>query len=132
GILRVDRAPPDLRQRRHGRRQLRERRDAAGVVALKRAQCLRSLSPFRGRGGADDVPSRQSPDDQLICLLRSATPHRRRPPISAAKFRHTVGMTATPELYIDGPALVFGGPYSNLQATAAVLDEAARRGIPPS
>lgn len=32
---------------------------------------------------------------------------------------------------IDGPALVFGGPYSNLQATAAVLAEAARRGIPP-
>lgn len=32
---------------------------------------------------------------------------------------------------IDGPALVFGGPYSNLQATEAVLAEAARRGIPP-
>ena len=32
---------------------------------------------------------------------------------------------------IDGPALVFGGPYSNLQATEAVLGEAARRGIPP-
>jgi predicted phosphodiesterase len=31
---------------------------------------------------------------------------------------------------IDGPALVFGGPYSNLQATRAVLAEAARRGIP--
>jgi predicted phosphodiesterase/uncharacterized Fe-S cluster-containing radical SAM superfamily protein len=40
--------------------------------------------------------------------------------------------TETPQLYIDGPILIFGGPYSNLQATAAVLDEAARRGIPPS
>jgi len=30
----------------------------------------------------------------------------------------------------DGPLLVFGGPYSNLQATQAVLAEAARRGIP--
>ena len=39
-------------------------------------------------------------------------------------------MTETPELHIDGPALVFGGPYGNLQATAAVLDEAARLGIP--
>jgi len=27
--------------------------------------------------------------------------------------------------------LVFGGPYSNLQATRAMLDEAARRGVPP-
>lgn len=31
----------------------------------------------------------------------------------------------------DGPLLVFGGPYGNLQATEAVLAEAARRGIPP-
>jgi predicted phosphodiesterase len=30
----------------------------------------------------------------------------------------------------DGPLLVFGGPYSNLQAMRAVLAEAARRGIP--
>jgi predicted phosphodiesterase len=30
----------------------------------------------------------------------------------------------------DGPLLVFGGPYSNLQATEAVLAEAARRAIP--
>jgi predicted phosphodiesterase len=30
----------------------------------------------------------------------------------------------------DGPLLVFGGPYSNLHATRAVLAEAARRGIP--
>jgi predicted phosphodiesterase len=33
---------------------------------------------------------------------------------------------------LDAPWLVFGGPYSNLQATRAVLDEAARRGIPPT
>ncbi len=31
---------------------------------------------------------------------------------------------------IDGPLLAFGGPYGNLEATRAVLDEAARRGIP--
>jgi predicted phosphodiesterase len=35
------------------------------------------------------------------------------------------------ELSADGPLLVFGGPYSNLQATQAILGEAARRGIPP-
>src|SRR5690349_4353722 len=40
--------------------------------------------------------------------------------------------TETPELHIAGPALVFGGPYSNLQATAAVLAAAARLGIPPA
>src|SRR5260221_3588600 len=32
---------------------------------------------------------------------------------------------------MDGPVLVFGGPYSNLEATQAVLAEAAARGIPP-
>ncbi len=32
---------------------------------------------------------------------------------------------------LDGPVLVFGGPYSNLQATEAVLEEARNRGIPP-
>lgn len=32
---------------------------------------------------------------------------------------------------LDAPWLVFGGPYSNLHATRALLDEAARRGIPP-
>src|SRR5262249_46662168 len=42
------------------------------------------------------------------------------------------GMTDTPQLPIDGPALIFGGPYSNLQATTAVLDAAARLGIPSS
>ncbi|MCE2921377.1 MAG: metallophosphoesterase, partial [Roseomonas sp.] len=34
------------------------------------------------------------------------------------------------ELVADGPLLVFGGPYSNLQATQAILAEAARRSIP--
>ncbi len=32
---------------------------------------------------------------------------------------------------MDGPVLVFGGPYSNLEATRAVLAAAARLGIPP-
>ena len=31
----------------------------------------------------------------------------------------------------NGPILFFGGPYSNLEATRAVLAEAERRGIPP-
>src|SRR5215472_1815067 len=39
---------------------------------------------------------------------------------------------ATTQLHLDGPALIFGGPYSNLHATAALLDAAARLGIPPS
>ncbi len=33
-------------------------------------------------------------------------------------------------LAVDGPTLVFGGPYSNLHATRAMLAEAARRDIP--
>jgi len=32
---------------------------------------------------------------------------------------------------MDGPVLLFGGPYSNLQATEALLKEAARLGVPP-
>ena len=32
---------------------------------------------------------------------------------------------------LDGPVLVFGGPYSNLEATEAMLAVAAARGIPP-
>jgi predicted phosphodiesterase len=39
--------------------------------------------------------------------------------------------TANPTIELKGPALIFGGPYSNLQATIAVLDEARRLGIPP-
>jgi hypothetical protein len=35
------------------------------------------------------------------------------------------------EMLLDGPSIVFGGAYSNLQATEALLAEAARRGIPP-
>jgi predicted phosphodiesterase len=38
----------------------------------------------------------------------------------------------TPVLRADGPVLVFGGPYSNRQATEALLAEAARLGIPPA
>ncbi len=34
------------------------------------------------------------------------------------------------DIAVDGPLLAFGGPYSNLQATEAVLAEAALRGIP--
>ncbi len=33
-------------------------------------------------------------------------------------------------LSMNGATLIFGGPYSNLEATSAVLAEAARRGIP--
>jgi len=33
---------------------------------------------------------------------------------------------------LDGPVLLFGGPYSNLQATAAVLDAARNHDIPPA
>jgi predicted phosphodiesterase len=40
-------------------------------------------------------------------------------------------MTASRDLgTLDGPVLVFGGPYGNLAATRAVLDEARRLGIP--
>ena len=34
-------------------------------------------------------------------------------------------------LTLEGPVLFFGGPYSNLEATRALLAEAGRRGIPP-
>jgi predicted phosphodiesterase len=36
-----------------------------------------------------------------------------------------------PQLRFDGPAIVFGGPYGNLEATRALLAEAARLGVPP-
>ncbi len=32
---------------------------------------------------------------------------------------------------LEGPVLLFGGPYSNLQATLEMQSEATRRGIPP-
>ena len=35
------------------------------------------------------------------------------------------------ETKVTGPLLVFGGPYSNLEATEAILEEARRRAIPP-
>ena len=35
-------------------------------------------------------------------------------------------------LSVDGATLIFGGPYSNLQASAAVLQEATKRQIPAS
>jgi predicted phosphodiesterase/pyruvate-formate lyase-activating enzyme len=35
------------------------------------------------------------------------------------------------ELHCGGPAIVFGGPYGNLEAMRALFDEAARLGIPP-
>lgn len=38
---------------------------------------------------------------------------------------------SVPILEPDGPLLIFGGAYSNLEATAAVLAEVARLGIPP-
>ena len=33
--------------------------------------------------------------------------------------------------HFDAPVIVFGGPYSNLQATRAMRDESDRLGIPP-
>jgi predicted phosphodiesterase len=40
-------------------------------------------------------------------------------------------MAASGYATLDGPVLFFGGPYSNLEATRAVLAEAERRRIPP-
>lgn len=41
-------------------------------------------------------------------------------------------MNASPrETKITGQLLVFGGPYSNLEATEAILKEAHRRAIVP-
>lgn len=37
----------------------------------------------------------------------------------------------THSIRADGPLMVIGGPYSNLEATQAILREAARREIPP-
>jgi len=33
---------------------------------------------------------------------------------------------------LSGPVLVFGGPYSNLEAARAIRAEAARLGVPPA
>ena len=43
----------------------------------------------------------------------------------------TAGLPTMDMGRINGPLLVFGGPYSNRQATEAIITEAARRGIPP-
>jgi len=40
-------------------------------------------------------------------------------------------MNAQAQVTLDGPLLVFGGPYSNLEATTALLAEARRRAIAP-
>ena len=40
-------------------------------------------------------------------------------------------MLVVPVLRPDGPVLLFGGCYSNLEATNALLAEASRLGIPP-
>src|SRR5450432_1834339 len=39
---------------------------------------------------------------------------------------------AIPVLHVDEPLLLFGGCYSNLQATQALFDQAKRLGIPPN
>jgi len=39
-------------------------------------------------------------------------------------------MASHPILRADGPVLVFGGPYGNLEATRALLAQAARLGVP--
>lgn len=45
-----------------------------------------------------------------------------------SEMQMTVGERA---VTMDGAVLLFGGPYSNLEATTAVLDQARRLGIPP-
>src|ERR1700730_8770519 len=47
------------------------------------------------------------------------------------KYRASKGFMPRPIplLHVDGPLMVFGGPYSNLEATRAVLDEATRLSI---
>jgi uncharacterized Fe-S cluster-containing radical SAM superfamily protein/predicted phosphodiesterase len=42
-----------------------------------------------------------------------------------------MAITEPKTLAMDGPTLVFGGPYSNLEATRRMLDVAAGLGIPP-
>src|SRR5437588_9854153 len=37
---------------------------------------------------------------------------------------------SAPLLRLDGPALVFGGPYGNLEATLRLLEEGERLGVP--
>lgn len=51
--------------------------------------------------------------------------------------RHSGGDRPDPEgrsgvMHMDGPVLIFGGCYSNLEATQAMLAEAARLDVPPA
>jgi uncharacterized radical SAM superfamily Fe-S cluster-containing enzyme len=39
--------------------------------------------------------------------------------------------SSNPLIHADGPLIIFGGPYSNLEATQAILDQAADLNIPP-
>jgi predicted phosphodiesterase len=48
-------------------------------------------------------------------------------PLSNDMMPHAIMEVGTPK---DGPILVFGGPYSNQEATKAILNEARRQGIP--
>jgi predicted phosphodiesterase len=50
------------------------------------------------------------------------------PSVLAGKYRMT---NTAPTIHADSPTLIFGGPYSNLQATMAVLAEAKRLSIAP-
>ena len=50
--------------------------------------------------------------------------------LEAPTFQISTGLTH-PILQPDGPVLIFGGPYSNLEATQALFAEAARLSIPP-
>ncbi len=43
----------------------------------------------------------------------------------------TEARTNVEELNFDGPVLIIAGPYSNLEATEAVLAAGAALGIPP-
>src|SRR6185437_15108234 len=70
---------------------------------------------------------------QTLCLADRAASRHADGAASAANSCAAV-MTdrdRTEVVPMDGPVLVFGGPYSNLEATRAVLAEAASRGIPP-
>ena len=51
-------------------------------------------------------------------------------PLQSLPFVGGGAMAEERVLRMDGPVLVFGGPYSNLEATVAVLAEARRRAIP--
>src|SRR5258708_37318059 len=56
------------------------------------------------------------------------TPRRNRCNLPDEPFRRV--LTDGYSMNVEAPILIFGGPYSNLQATQAVLTEASRRNIP--